>query len=417
MSAPDRGTNGRMATEAHTPPLPAPARPRKQESPRDPEPPAPRRGRPLLSRVLGRVRTPRARRLLGAALAGAGVLVVATPLILWGHYRLANVISRNAIVRGYITSVGSQLDGVVASVEVDAGQRVRAGQVLARFEDRQLQANVERARSQLEKASRELEVERMAIEQEARRLAGVVVQTSAQAAAARARVEAAQTQLDDAKVRFDHGKALAEAGAIAQDDLRATETTLRTTQALGATAEADRRAAEAAQHLAEVESDGLAVRRQHVVVLAADVEAARADLARAQADLKSASICAPADGWVVRRILEPGTSVVVGQPIVSLWIGPDVWVEAWIDERDLASVAVGSPVDVTVKPYPRRLFNGTVEMVGVSTDYELPDAVVPQPRTTRMRASPVVCVRVRLAHPDGLFPGLSAVVAIRKKAA
>ena len=33
----------------------------------------------------------------------------------------------------------------------------------------------------------------------------------------------------------------------------------------------------------------------------------------------------------------------------------------------------------------------------------------------RMRNTPVVCVRVKLDQPDGLFPGLSAVVGIRKK--
>jgi len=371
--------------------------------------------RQLLTVVIGRVRSPRGRRVLAAVAAGAVMLVVVAPVALWARYRLTNVVSRNAIVRGYITSVGSQLDGVVTGVEVDAGQRVRKGQVLARFEDHHLLANTQRAESQLEKARRELEVERLAIEQEQRRLAGLVTQASAQAAAARAKADASQTQLDDANVRFQHGKSLADAGAIAQDDLRAAETTLRTAEALGATAHADQKAAEAAQHLAEVESDGLAVRRRHVVVLESDVAAARAELALAHADLDAAAIRAPSDGWVVRRIVEAGTSVVVGQPLVSLWIGPDVWVEAWIDEKDLANVSVGSAVDVSAQSFPRRVFSGVVETIGVSTDYELPDAVVPQPRTARMRGSPVVCVRVRLTRPEGLFPGLSAVVAIHKK--
>jgi HlyD family secretion protein len=126
---------------------------------------------------------------------------------------------------------------------------------------------------------------------------------------------------------------------------------------------------------------------------------------------------APADGWVVRRIAEPGASVVVGQPLVALWMGPEVWVEAWINEEDLARVVAGNAARVTVKPYPRRVIPGEVETVGVSTDYEMPDAAVPQPRNTRLRVSPVVCVRIRLGQRQGLFPGLSAVVAIRKSGA
>jgi membrane fusion protein (multidrug efflux system) len=366
--------------------------------------------------ILGDREPRRRRRPIVALLAVLAALALLVPIALWARYQLTHVVSRNALVKGTITSVGAQLDGVVTSVEVDAGQRVQGGQVLARFEDHQLQAAVQRARSRLEKTSRELEVERMAIVQERRRLEGLVTEATARAAAGRAQVEAAQSQADDAQVRYEQKKALAQAGAIPQEELRIAETSLRTAEAQGASARADRSAVDAAKRLAEIESDGLAVRRQHIVVLEADVDAARAELALAEADLKAAVIRAPADGWVVRRIAETGASVVVGQPIVALWLGSEVWVEAWIEEGDLAKVTPGSPVMVTVKPYPRRVFSGTVESIAASTDYELPDAAVPQPRSSRIRAAPVVCVRVRLDRSDGLFPGLSAVVGIKKKA-
>ena len=373
---------------------------------------------PLLSEVIVGEGAPRSRRpRLVPLLIGGALAALLVPIVLWVHYELTHVVSRNAQVKGTMTSVGAQLDGVVTSVEVDAGQHVTAGQMLARFEDHQLQAAVQRAQSRLEKASRELEVERLAIVHEQRRLEGQVTEASARSAAARARVEAAQSQADDARARYDQKKSLAEAGAVPQEELRIAETSLRTADAQGASARADRSATEAAQRLAVVESEGLAVRRKHVVVLEAEVSAARAELELAEADLKAAMIRAPADGWVVRRIAEPGASVVVGQPIVALWLGREVWVEAWIEEDDLAKVEVGGPVMVTVKPYPRRVFSGTVESIGASTDFELPDAAVPQPRNTRIRATPVVCVRVRLDHTDGLFPGLSAVVGIRRKAA
>lgn len=367
-----------------------------------------------LERLGGEDRSPRFRRSLFGILVGAAVLLVVAPVALWARYRFSYVVSRNAQVKGYITSVGAQLDGVVTSIEVDVGQRVKAGQILARFEDHQLQASVLRASSRLTKAWRELQVERLAIEQEGRRLAGRVTEASARTEAARAQAEAAASQADDASVKYELRKTLARDGMIAQEELRGAETTRRTAEALAATARADRSAAEAAQRLAEVESEGLGVRRQHIIVLEAEVAALRAELALAEADLKAALIRAPADGWVVRRIAEPGASVVVGQPVVAVWIGDDVWVEAWIEEDDLAYVSAGGRAQVTVKPYPRRVYTGVVETVGVSTDYELPDAAVPQPRNTRMRAAPVVCVRIRLDRSEGLFPGLSAVAGIRK---
>ena len=296
----------------------------------------------------------------------AGAAVV--PIMLWSRYQTAYVTSGNATVKGSITQVGSQISGVVASVEVEAGQHVTAGQVLARFEDHQLQANVLRARSRLKEAV-------------------------ARSSSAQARIEAAQSQSQEAKARRDQRIGLAASGAIAQDELRAAETRLKTVEALERTAIADHNET------------------------GAEVATAESELALARADLEAAVIRAPADGRVVRRISEPGASVVVGQPVVALWIGKEVWVEAWIDEDLLSKVTIGNNVRVTVNSFPGRVFHGKVESIGVSTDFELPESAVPQSRSERMRTTPVVPVRVRLADRVGLFPGLSAVVAIQRMGA
>ena len=89
--------------------------------------------------------------------------------------------------------------------------------------------------------------------------------------------------------------------------------------------------------------------------------------------------------------------------------------EAWLDEDDLGNVPVGSRATVTFKSYPDLEFTGVVEKIGVSTDIELPDSEVPQPRRERMRDAPVISVRIGLDAPaEDLFPGLSAVVGIEK---
>jgi len=357
----------------------------------------------------------RTRRIFVYAVAGSAFLAILVPVGIWARYRATYVVSRNATVKGTITNVGAQLDGVVTSIDVDAGDKVTAGQVLARFEDRQLRANVQRAQSRLEKATRELEVERMAIVQERRRLNSLVVEASARVAAAEAQVDAAESTAEEAKARHASRSSLAQEGIIPQEESRTADATRRTAEAMGATARADQKAAEAAKQLAQVESEGLAVREEHLVVMEAEISGLRAELDLVEADLKAALICAPADGWVVRRLVEPGASVVVGAPIMLLWIGQEIWVEAWVEENDLSHVAVGSPARVNLKPFPDRVFKGVVESVGVSTDFELPTTAVPQPRNERMRTTPVVGVRVRLEESEGLFPGLSAEVGIRKK--
>src|SRR5262245_57016177 len=98
--------------------------------------PAPER--PLVAR-LTQMGSPHLRRGVQRWLLLVIAFAVLVPLALWIHYRAAYVVSRNAQVKGSITNLGAQFDGVVTSVEAENGQQIRAGQVLARFEDHQLQ--------------------------------------------------------------------------------------------------------------------------------------------------------------------------------------------------------------------------------------------------------------------------------------
>ncbi len=357
----------------------------------------------------------RRRRIALRVVIGGAIVAVVVPVALWARFRAGYVVSNNAIVKGYVADVGVQLSGVVTAVEVDAGQQVKAGQVLVRLQDDQLKARVEQAKSQVQRATLALEVERLSIAHEGRRFSSLVSEASARVAAAKAQADAAQTHVQDAGERYTLAQTLTKAGVVPSEELRSADTNRRSANAEGATAKADQRAAEAAHELAEVESQGLSIREQHIVVLEAEIAAYRAELQLAEADLRATLIRAPEDGWVIRRIAEPGGSVTLGQPVASLWLGKRLWVEAWINENDLANMEVGSAARVTVKPFPGRIFAGVVETIGVSTDYELPESSVPQPRSERMRSAPVVCVRIRLEDLQGLFPGLSAVVGIRKK--
>jgi multidrug resistance efflux pump/pimeloyl-ACP methyl ester carboxylesterase len=355
------------------------------------------------------------RKALPAALA-ATVLAFVVFLGLWVNYRSTHVLSRDAVVRSHIADVGARLDGVVKSVEVDAGDRVQAGQVVARLEDSAYAARVAQTRSQLEKASRELEVERLAIDNERQRLSSSLKGVSAELLAARAAVRAAESRAEEAQRQVELQQSLVSRGLVPAERARTAETELRTAQALAAEARAQASAASAGEDLARVESRGLGVREKRVTVLESEVATLQAKVAMAEANLEATVIRAPDSGAVVRRIVQPGGSISVGQPIISLWVGGDIWVEAWVDEDDLADVSVGSVATVTFKSHPDREFSGVVESLGVSTDIELPDSVVPQPRSERMRAAPLISVRIRLDDPaSDLFPGLSAVVGIRKK--
>lgn len=374
---------------------------------------------PVRLQVAVRELTLRVRHHYAAAIVCCVLLLLTAPVAAWLHYQSGYVISRNAIVKGQLAQVGTRLEGVLIELKVEDGERVRAGQVLARLDDSHVRAEVEAARAEVAGLEKELEIERAAIDHEERVLQNKQHEATANLGAAAAEVEAAESRSEDAQAYYQARKDLfAAGGAISGELVREAQAKARTAQALVKSARAEYSAMQSAQQRAGLDSEGLALRKQRVAVLDAALSRARARLAVSQADLEGTLIRAPADGAVVRRILQPGGSVDVGTPVMSLWLGDEVWIEAWLDEDDIPFVKRGSVARVTLQSFPGREFAGVVERIGLTTDFEMPPSEVPQPRFARMRGAPVVGVGIRLADPPAqLLPGLSAVVGIRKSGA
>jgi membrane fusion protein (multidrug efflux system) len=349
------------------------------------------------------------------ALAAAGLL---SPVFLWMNYRSLHVTSKNAAVRGHLAEIGSRVNGLVTKVEVDVGDRVTAGQVLVRLEDRHLLAEVQEARAEIEGLTRGIEVERLAIGLERRQIRQQEQEAIAKVVAADAQTEAAKIRAADARRDHELRESLfARDGVVSAEDVREADSGRRTAEALLEEAKANSVVAQSAEQKVQLADDAVSIRERKVRVLEAELLRARARLTRAEANLDGALIRAPEDGAIVRRIIQPGGSVDVGQPIIAMWLGQDVWVEAWIDEDDIGAVSLGSEASVTFHSFPGREFVGVVDKIGLATDLEIPESEVPQPRFSRMRGAPVVGVRIRLTDPPlDLLPGLSAVVAIRKVA-
>ena len=356
------------------------------------------------------------RRILLWGLALGLVAAVAIPTWFWFSYRSANVTSTNAAVRGYVADVGTRLSGAVVSVEVDVGDRVEAGQVLVRLADQHLHAEVLEARAALDGLKRTLDVERMTIAHQRREVAQQANEAKARADAAEAQTDAAKIRLDGATLEHETRKSLFEQdGAVSNVEVREAENDRLAAEALLDEARANSVVARSAGQRALLDGDALNIRERNLGVLEADVRRAEARVARAEADLESTLVRAPEAGAVVRRNVQPGASVELGQPVVSMWLGDQVWIEAWIDEDDIAQVRQGAEATVTLHSFPGREFTGVVDKIGLATDLEIPDSDVPQPRFSRLRGAPVVGVRIRLNEPAPEFlPGLSAVVAIRK---
>lgn len=372
-------------------------------------PPAPQAAAPSPEPVATR------RRGLGTWIAASLVLAALVPAGLWWQHQAGYVVSRNAMVRAHLSELGTRVAGVVRAVHVDAGSRVRAGDVLLELDDAHFQAELDRVTAEHAALEARLRSEQAAIDLERTRLALRIRGAEAEVRRATAALQAAASEAEDSAAYHRAREALLPERAISREQVRDAAAKAQTAQARASAVHAEQETAintlaEAHHGLRE-----LSVREQGLEVLMAERAQAAARMARARADLQAATIRAPADGAIIRPLVQPGMAIDAGVPALSMWFSDDTWIEAWVDEASLADIARGSAVQVSSPALPGHSLSGHVETVGLATDYEMPIDYLPRPRDERMQQSPLVGVAIRLqAMPDILRPGMSAVASIER---
>ena len=237
--------------------------------------------------------------------------------------------------------VGAGADGVLTAVLVQEGQLVKAGQVIALIDCREIESQIAEARALAERARQNrLRLLRGSRSEERRKAAD-------ETAVAEAHFKQAELQYQRVAQLLKTGDVSKEELDKAGRDLSVAEATLHATKNQQALVNAPPLPEELARADSEV---GLAQ------------EQART----AKARLDKCSVKAPLSGTVLRTFLKAGESVstVFPQPIVSLADTSQIRVRAEVDERDVGRVHVGQSVIVLADAYPDKKFAGRVSRVG-----------------------------------------------------
>ena len=88
----------------------------------------------------------------------------------------------------------------------------------------------------------------------------------------------------------------------------------------------------------------------------------------ARKNLAETRLVAPINGFVVRRMVEPGVMVGPGLPVFEIAALDPIEVNVGVPETDINLVKVGQPTTLTVPALPGQSFQGTVSLVNVSAD-------------------------------------------------
>ena len=281
----------------------------------------------------------------------------------------SSVSASGEIVATRYADIGSSAMGKIVSLPVAEGDRVRAGQLLARIDPVQAESDASSAVAQM----RALEAEQAAAADLVR--------------AAMSDREAADARARDADQQFARKQELNQAGLIPVSEF---DTAKAASAAAGA----------------KVASAGAAVdrARQALEAAARRVAQARAQVQRASDVVSKTSIVSPIDGTVTRLRVREGEMVVIGiqnQPGTTLMTISDlsaIDTEVKVAEADVLRVKRHQPATVTLEALPGRTFSGRVVEIGASA----------LPVTGSGAAAREFKVVVRLDQPDdGLRPGLT----------
>ena len=115
------------------------------------------------------------------------------------------------------------------------------------------------------------------------------------------------------------------------------------------------------------EADGAAAAHQAAT---ASAEAAKQELSRLRAERDALRaqranlrLVAPVDGLVVRRDADPGTTVVAGQAVVEIVEPASVWIHARFDQQRATGLAAGLPAQIVLRSRAGEAVDGTVVRV------------------------------------------------------
>jgi HlyD family secretion protein len=237
--------------------------------------------------------------------------------------------------------IKSKASGIVKKLLVDAGDRVKRGQVLCELDRDEIQAQVNSARAQL--------------------LASQAAERGAGADLSRAKVDAEGPDVPLLKRAYERALKMAKEGVVSQSSL------------------------DDAQKNYELALNKQNVAKAQVLVLTAkekqagaQVEQDKANLAQLEEQLSYTTITSPLDGVVLSRDVEMGDAVssilVLGSSatlIMTLGDTSQVYVKGKVDESDIGKVYLSQPARIKVESFKDKTFYGKVTKIapmGVEKD-------------------------------------------------
>jgi len=304
----------------------------------------------------------------------------------------------DAYVKADSTLISPKVSGYIAEVLVSDNEKVKAGQLLARIDDRDFKTALAQARADL--AASEAAVHNLDAQIELQK--PVIAQQAAEVDAADANLKFAEQE----RARYDE---LMKSGSGTVQRAQQTDAALRAQTA-------QRQQGKAGLIAANKKLEVLATDRAKAV---AQLDHARAVAQQAELNLSYTEITAPVDGTVGARTLRVGQFVQAGTQLMAVVPLDQVYVVANFKETQLTHMRGGQPVELRIDGFRSTPLKGHVDSLSPASGLEF--ALLPPDNATGNFTKIVQRVPVKIVLDENnltglLRPGMSAEPTVDTKA-
>jgi RND family efflux transporter MFP subunit len=271
--------------------------------------------------------------------------------------------------------VKSKVAGMVSELAVDEGDVVTEGQLIARLDVPEVEAQRDQIKAQLEAARARLQQAQIQLDMDRRLSESQVAQAEANLRGARSAVDEAETRVADAQRVYENKRQLYEMGGyVAENDVDSAKATLDLARQQLLAARERVREQEAALAIVHARRDQCEVSESRVVEARASVQQIQDSLAEIETRLSDAVIRAPMSGVVIARHVRDGELITAvsyygsGAPIVTIGDLSTMLVKVDLNEVDVDKVSLGLRTDITVDALPDARYTGSVTRIAPASE-------------------------------------------------
>ena len=293
--------------------------------------------------------------------------------------------------RNYV-NIGADAIGRITEILVKEGDRVRKGQLLAKLESIQPQADVSAQKAALN-----------AIQSESAAAEAGVKAADDNLLTLQASIDRARADLERTRVDFERAQELLNAKLIAKQEFDQKKTLLDAQRAAVREAETRLVGARSSREQAAAQLSGTQKR----------IAQNQAMLTRLNDVLEKHYSVAPLDGMVTNLPMRVGETAVVGiqntpgSLIMTIADMSLLTAEVKVDETDIVNVKLDQKADITIDAIPNRVFKGHVIEIGNTAILRSTGLAASQSTISSQEAKDFKVVIALDDPPDEIRPGLS----------